>query len=135
MTNLVGFSLTEAKEQLRNLDDSIKVKTTWVYNNSYAANTVIGQSVQNGTDFTKGSLTSILLTISKGTEPTTESTTEATTESTTKAQTEQSNQTQSGSGSKEKSTNTKKTTTEQSTNEDEIKSIPFEDEYDTIIMD
>ena len=76
MPDFVGHSLKDAKKQLNELDSSIKVETKKKYSSKYEKNTIIKQDVKSGTSFIKGSLSSILLTVSKGEKPTTEATTQ-----------------------------------------------------------
>lgn len=123
MIDVCGKTYDEAKKNLSAIDSSIQIQTEWVYDNTNASNTIIGQSVKAGTDFTKGSISTILLTISKGAEPTTEEQTEtSTTENATSTPQQNSNQ-KSGSS---KTTTSKKSTKEDS---DEIDIKVESDEY------
>ena len=69
MIDVCGKTYAEAKKQLSALDSSIQIQTEWVYDNTHASNTILEQSVKTGTAFTRGSIDTILLTISKGAEP------------------------------------------------------------------
>lgn len=133
MLDLYGESYADAHKKLKALDKSITIRSEWVYDDTHDTNTVIEQSIQAGTDFTKGSLSSILLTVSKGTEPTTEATTENTTEEDTKSQ-ENSTTNNQNSGS----SNNRTTTTKNSTKEDPGFTVtPFDedDEYSSFTID
>lgn len=143
MISLTGDSLATAKEKLSQLDESINVHTQWVYDDTYAANTIIEQSIQAGTDFTKGSLNSILLTISKGAKPSAEVTTESTRNNTVKNTTNdtlQNNSTSEAAAATDKtsgSSNIESATSDKSTTEKsnfDITPIEKDDEYDTFII-
>ena len=132
MIDITGHPLAEAKSMLHELDSSIMVTTTWTYSDEYEENIVIDQSVQNGTDFEKGSLTNLLLTVSKGAEPTTETATEATTEKITEAPVSRQ---EYKTNTQKSNSNTQKSNSQPATSapkEDDIYVIP-EDEDDHII--
>lgn len=107
MLDLYGESYADARKKLKTLDDSITIRSEWVYDDTQDTNTVIEQSIQAGTDFTKGSLSSILLTVSKGAEPTTESTTENRTEEDTTGQEKSTESNQKSGSSDNRTTATK----------------------------
>ncbi len=110
MIDLSGNSYAEAAKKLSALDSTIQIKTEWVYDSTHDSNTILAQSIKAGTDFTRGSLSSILLTISKGAEPTTENTeNDNTTDNSTTQHpsTTQSNTNNEKSGSSKTTTSTK----------------------------
>ena len=125
MIDVSGDSYAEAKKKLFALDSTIQVKTEWVFNNTHASNTVIKQSIHAGTDFTSGSLGSILLTISKGKESTTEESTQNDT-SENEAITKQQSSNQK-SGSSDNKTTTSNKSADEDSDEIDIKVEP--DEY------
>lgn len=114
MLDLYGESYPDAHKKIKALDNSITIRSEWVYDDAHDINTVIEQSIQAGTDFTKGSLSSILLTVSKGTEPTTEATTENTTEEDAKNQENSTTGNQNSGSSNNRTTTTKKQTSDDS---------------------
>ncbi len=125
MLDLSGDTYAEAAKKLAALDPSIQIQTEWIFDNTHSSNTVIEQSIQAGTDFTRGSLSSILLTISKGKEPSTENNTENnTTESTSSTQRQNSNQ---KSGSSDNRATTSSKSKDEDSDELDIKVEP--DEY------
>lgn len=133
MLDLYGESYADARTKLKQLDESITIRSEWVYDDTHDTNTVIEQSIQAGTDFTKGSLSSILLTVSKGAEPTTETTTENnTTEDTTGQGKSTENNQKSGSSDN-------RTTASKNSTEDDpgFTVIPLEedDEYSSFTID
>lgn len=135
MIDLTGNSLSKAKEKLSQLDGSIKIQTQWVYNDTHAPNTIIEQSIQPGTDFTKGSLSSILLTVSKGPEPSTQNTTEDTTKTTTE---QVSGNTENKTTKRSDSSNTQAATSNKTTEEEsDFNFTPIEEdeEYETFTID
>lgn len=69
MIDLVGLTLENAAKELSDLDSDIELNTVYQYNESYNIGTVIDQSLPAKFQFTKGELSSITLTISKGMEP------------------------------------------------------------------
>lgn len=127
MVDFTGKTYTAAKNTLYNLDSSIKIQTEWVYDDA-PYNTVISQSIKAGTDFTKGSVGSILLTISKGEEPTTESTTANNTE------TDSTQHTKNSATNKKSSSSNNRTTTTNSKDNDDFE-IATESEGKVITFD
>jgi len=69
MPKLSGLPLKQAKKVLKKLDDTIYIETDKVYNNHIKKGRVISQSVVNGTLFSKGQISTILLTVSRGKKP------------------------------------------------------------------
>lgn len=69
MVNMIGKSLEQATTQLNNLDSSINILTIEDYSKTYPKGTIIAQSIQSNTQFTKGNISSITLTISLGEKP------------------------------------------------------------------
>lgn len=122
MLDLYGEFYADARKKLKELDESITIRSEWVYDDAHDTNTIIEQSIQAGTDFTKGSLSSILLTVSKGAEPTTERTTENRTTEDTASQ-----EKSTGNNQKSGSSNNRTTTTKESEHKVNIKVEP--DEY------
>lgn len=72
MVNIVGEYTEHAKNRIAFLDPDIQVQTIEEYSNEYASGTVISQSIAAQTQFTKGNITNIVLTVSKGSQPTTQ---------------------------------------------------------------
>lgn len=72
MINMVNSPLKNAKTALKELDSSITVKTQKEYDNTHKKGIVIAQSIAKQTQFTRGQITQIVLTISKGKEPVTQ---------------------------------------------------------------
>ena len=70
MPKLSGLSLKQATQILKNLDDTIYIKTAKVYHDSTKKGQVIFQSVAEGTLFSTGHLPTVLLTVSRGKKPT-----------------------------------------------------------------
>lgn len=68
MVSVTDMKLKKAKRILKQLDPDINVSTVYVYHETIAAGRVVHQSVVGDTLFTKGNLSSILLTVSKGKE-------------------------------------------------------------------
>lgn len=130
MLDLSGDTYAEAKKKLTTLDSSIQVQTEWVYDNTHTSNTVMEQSVKAGTDFTKGSLSSILLTISKGAEPTTENNTEN--DTTNNPSANHSNTTSKNTDNEKSGSSNKKTTTsnKSTTEKSNYDVAPLEDDDD-----
>lgn len=75
MINTVGTRLETAKKDLSKLDSSISIQVVEEYNKDVSAGIVFSQSVSENTQFTSGNIQNIILTVSKGTEPTTEAST------------------------------------------------------------
>ncbi len=73
MLDLSELSLKQAKKALKKLDPDIQLETIRVYHDQVEKNHVITQSIAAKTPFSKGHLSSILLTISKGKKPPTDS--------------------------------------------------------------
>ncbi len=69
MPKLSGLPLKQAKQVLKKLDDTISIETKKAYNNSIKKGQVISQSVVHGTLFSKGQISTILLTVSRGKKP------------------------------------------------------------------
>ncbi len=135
MIDLTGYSYAEAAKKLSALDPTIQIKTEWIYDNIHASNTILNQSVKAGTDFTKGSLANILLTISKGSEPLTQETSES---NAVGNNTNNHSSNVNSSTSKGDSSHTGTTTSNKSTTENANYNItPLEDgdELDTFIID
>lgn len=142
MIDVFGDTYAKAEEKLAKLDSSIEVQTEWVYDNTHPRNIVLTQSVKSGTDFTKGSISSILLTISKGPKP---ETSENTTSETSKKETptgassnnnatRQSNTTKQKSGNSTTETTTSKKSTTEKSNYD-VTPIDDDDELDSFTID
>lgn len=72
MVNMIGKTLEQAEAALNELDSGISVQTSEEYSKTYSKGTVIAQSIQSNTQFTKGNISTITLTISKGERPSTE---------------------------------------------------------------
>lgn len=68
MISVKNMKLKKAKRLLKELDPSIKLNIEYVYHQKIAAGRIVQQSVASGTLFTKGNLSAILLTVSKGKE-------------------------------------------------------------------
>lgn len=71
---LTGLTNKEAKHMLNALDSSIEIRISRIYDETKKKGTVLSQSIEPDTYFTKGNLPSILLTVSKGKEPSATST-------------------------------------------------------------
>lgn len=125
MIDLSGYSYAQAKKKLSALDSSIEIKTQWVYDDTHAANTIIEQSIQPGTDFTLGSLDSILLTFSKGKESDTEDN-NANNTTKSEASTKDDNLSKNKSGSSDNRTTTSTSSTQEKSNYD-VKPLDEED--------
>lgn len=69
MPDVTGLSLQKAKKLFRKLDPSIQVETIYTYDDTIASKHIITQSVAKETLFSRGHLSSILLTVSKGKKP------------------------------------------------------------------
>ncbi len=123
MIDFTGKTYEVAKNTISIMDNSIKIQTEWVYDDA-PYNTVIAQSIKGGTDFTKGSVTSILLTISKGATPATEEKTEANTANNTTTTPQENSNNKSGSS---KTTTSKKESNKKDTNYDVV---PLDDDDD-----
>lgn len=80
MLDLTDKTLEAATLSLGRLDSAIAIQTTYVNDDTHAVNTIIEQSIQAGTSFTKGSIKNILLTVSNGPATTTEANTSAPTQ-------------------------------------------------------
>lgn len=85
MIDVTGHKLADAKRNLFALDPSIQVKLSYANDSSKEAGIVLEQSVAPNTNFTRGSLGTILLTVNKLEENTTEATTQATTQTSTRS--------------------------------------------------
>lgn len=72
MVNMIGKTLEQAKSALNELDSDISVQTSEEYSKTYSKGTVIAQSIQSNTQFTKGNISTITLTISMGERPSTD---------------------------------------------------------------
>lgn len=72
MINTVGTSFESAKTALQQLDPSINIQTLEEYSNQYPVGIIITQSIAENTQFTKGQITGITLTVSLGSEPATQ---------------------------------------------------------------
>ena len=70
MVNLIGKDLTQAENALKVLDSDIEIQTIEEYSKTYKEGTIIAQSIQSNTQFTKGNISTITLTISLGDRPT-----------------------------------------------------------------
>lgn len=69
MINLTGYTLDAATNILAQMDPSIRIQTTEAYSGAYASGRVISQSIRDHTQFTRGGIDNITLTISKGAAP------------------------------------------------------------------
>lgn len=69
MVNFSGWSIADAVSYLSKIDSNIQVHTTTEFNDDYAKGTIISQSIQKDTQFTKGNITNITLTVSNGKKP------------------------------------------------------------------
>ena len=69
MPKLSGLPLKQAKQVLKKLDDNIYIETSKEYNSSIKKGRVISQSVVDGTLFSQGQISTILLTVSRGKKP------------------------------------------------------------------
>ena len=138
MIDMVGSSLADARKSLSQLDSSIQIQTEWVYDNKEAANTIIDQSIESGTSFTKGSIGSILLTVSRGKEPTTESNSQQASKNeqgkTGSSSTEQSSTGQSNTH-KNDSPDNQTATSKNSTEQSNYDVSPIDDDYDSFTID
>ena len=72
MIDVSGLTLENAATKLSELDSNIKIKTIYRYDSSNNIGIVISQTIPAKSSFTKGELSEITLTISKGAEPSTE---------------------------------------------------------------
>ena len=72
MINVAGTTLENAAAKLSELDPDIKINTIYKYDPKNDIGIVISQSIPENTTFIKGELKKLTLTISKGTEPVTE---------------------------------------------------------------
>ncbi|MBR1866183.1 MAG: PASTA domain-containing protein [Lachnospiraceae bacterium] len=72
MINMVGNTLEDATNALSQLDSTIQITTLQEYSDTYASGTVISQSIPDDTQFTKGRITNIVLTVSMGVLPATQ---------------------------------------------------------------
>lgn len=72
MIDMVNRPLKNAKAALKELDSSITIKTQKEYDNAHDKGYVIAQSIEKQTQFTRGAITQIVLTVSKGKEPATQ---------------------------------------------------------------
>lgn len=68
MKNVVGMKQKKARRTIRQLDSSIQIQVEYIYSPNPSGQ-VIRQSIGAGTNFTEGSVTTILLTVSKGKKP------------------------------------------------------------------
>jgi len=125
MVDFTGKTYETAKNTISIMDNSIKIQTEWIYNDA-PYNTVIAQSIKGGTDFTKGSVNSVLLTISKGAEPTTEEKTEANTANNTPSASQNNSNKKSGSS---------KTTTSKKSKKDDSYDVDVQVEPDEYPVD
>lgn len=133
MVEVVGSTLSDARKQLYTLDSSIRIQTEWVYDSKYAANTVTAQSIAEGISFTKGSLGSILLTVSRGKEPDQTDSTADSTGSTTDSAAGKNNS--STENSKKGSPDNQTATSNKQNNQDNFDISPIEDDYDNFTID
>lgn len=69
MPDLTGKTLKKAKKELKKLDSSIHIRTTYSYSNKVPAGTVISQSIKKGISFSRKQFSSLALTVSKGRKP------------------------------------------------------------------
>lgn len=136
MIDVTGISYTEAQKQLAELDSTIKIQTEWVYDDTHPRNIVLEQSIQERTDFTKGSIGTILLTVSKGKEPTVPESSEnhtADNDTTNNRNSTQDDSFNQKSGSSNTETTTSKSTTEKSNYN--VTPLEDEDELDSFTID
>lgn len=69
MVNMIGKTLPQAKDVLNELDSDIDIQTIEEYSKTYPEGTVIAQSIRSNTQFTKGNISAITLTVSLGDKP------------------------------------------------------------------
>ena len=69
MIDVSDLTLKNGKQSLRKLDKTIQIKTTSRYSDTIPAGRIIRQSIAPDTSFSKGAVSSILLTVSKGRKP------------------------------------------------------------------
>lgn len=112
MNDLVGQSLEQATNAMEKVDPDIEIQTVEEYNDAYPKGCVTAQSIKADTQFTKGNIKTITLSVSLGEKP-------ATTEKST---------TQSTVKKKQKKT----TTTTEATTEAKKKSTKKKDGYTTV---
>lgn len=112
MNDLVGQSLEQATNVMKDVDPDIAIQTVEEYNDAYPKGYVTAQSIKADTQFTKGNIKTITLSVSLGEKP-------ATTEKST---------TQSTVKKKQKKT----TTTTEATTEAKKKSTKKKDGYTTV---
>ena len=69
MVNFTGWSVDRAISYLSSINSGIQIHTVSEYSNVYAKGKTINQSIKSNTQFTKGSIANMVLTVSKGKEP------------------------------------------------------------------
>lgn len=69
MVNFTGWSVDRAISYLSSINSGIQIHTVSEYSNVYAKGKIINQSIKSNTQFTKGSIANMVLTVSKGKEP------------------------------------------------------------------
>jgi hypothetical protein len=130
MIDVLNCTYADAEKKLATLDSSIEIQTEWVYDDTHPRNIVIQQSVKEGTDFTKGSIRTILLTVSKGSTPVAEETDENNTKQHSSSDNNTSQKITQKSGSSNKTTTSKSTTEQSNYNihsiEDELSSFTID---------
>lgn len=76
MPNVVGKSEADARRLIQTADIQLEVVVEEEYNDEVAKGVVIAQDVAADTKYNQGAITEVVLTVSKGTEVTTETTTQ-----------------------------------------------------------
>lgn len=69
MVNFTGWSVDRAISYLSSINSGIQIHTVSEYSNVYDKDKIINQSIKSNTQFTKGSIANMVLTVSKGKEP------------------------------------------------------------------
>ena len=69
MVNFTGWSVDRAISYLSSINSGIQIHTVSEYSNVYAKGKIINQSIKSNTQFTKGSIANMVLTVSNGKEP------------------------------------------------------------------
>ncbi len=77
MPDVAGLNQEAAVTRITDVDGTIRVRITRRYSNQVARNVVIDQNVEPDTQYNEGSIEEIVLTVSEGAAPVTESQTEA----------------------------------------------------------
>ena len=69
MVNFTGWSVDRAISYLSSINSGIQIHTVSEYSNVYDKDKIINQSIKSNTQFTKGSIANMVLTVSNGKEP------------------------------------------------------------------